>query len=299
MKRRNFMRFLEAKAYGSQLPGNPLFPRKELAFRWWLPVCALILVGLSFGGLATLLFGPYLKLTNVIVSGASTLSADDIAAKVQSELDRKRFYFVPNDQRFVFDVSQAESELISSFPLKSVSVQKQGDTLQVEIVEDIFMLAFRSGDEVFFLDPSGTIIRIADPVETATILVRLGEVAAPTDGQEVLANLQAGMPVLRAKTAGAHVVGDQVFDASLIENLIAFSDGLTALGVMPKEFISDDLALPWFTVSSNLDYAILFDASESVVTQLAVLQAVMRDEAILQAKPRYIDVRFGSRVFVR
>jgi len=294
------MRFFEAKAYGLQDPGNPLFPRKESSKKLWTIVCLLMAVALVIAGLAVLVYGPYLRLQTIEVTGTVILSPADIRNTLEQELTNKNFWIFPNDHRWFFATKNTELALAESYPLKSAVITQQGPTLHVAVKEDIFMIAFRSGEEVYFLDPNGLITRVAAPEEKAAVLVRIGAVPAPAAGEGGLAILQTDIPVLREKTATDHVVGDLVFNDVMIENIIQFGEGLRRLGTTPKEFVSDGLDLPWFAVTSDKDYLILFDALESVDTQLTVLEA-LTDEyfATQESLPRYIDVRFGTRVFIR
>ncbi len=293
------MRFFEAKAYGLQDAGNPLFPRKESFRKFWVIAGVAIAIVSTIVGLSMLVYGPYLRFQSIDVTGTVTLSTDELAMTVRQELATKNYWILPNDHRWFFDKSHTEIVLKDSFPLKSATIVKDGATLKVEVVEDVFMIAFRSGDLVYFLDPNGVIIREATPEEKATVLVRLGEVPAPAEGERGLAVLQTDTPVIREKTAIDHVVGDQVFNDVMIENIIQFGDGLRSLGTLPKEFVSENVELPWFAITSNKAYLILFDALENVDTQLTVLKTVTDEYFATQESPHYIDVRFGNRVYVR
>jgi cell division septal protein FtsQ len=294
------MRFFEAKAHGLQAPGNPLFPRKESSKKLWILVGILCLLAVIIAVGAAGVYGPYLSLREVKIEGAVTLSSDDLEAKVREQFSERRFLILPSDHRWFFNPRVSETALFENFPLKSAEIQKQGATLLVAIVEDISMVALRSGDDIYFLDPKGTVIRLAEGPEKAAVLVMIGEADAPGDGQGGLAVIQTDMPVIREKTATVHELGAQLFSESQIDNIIQFSEGLRQLGTRPKEFVSDSPELPWFAVTSDKEYLILFDANESVETQLAVLETVTEEYlATQEGKPRYIDVRFGTRVYIR
>ena len=291
------MRFFEAKAYGLHETSNPLFPRKETPRKIW-PLVAIVLVATAVvtAG-AGVVYGPYLSIQDVEVSGTVTLSPEEIGDKLQEQFSAKRFFVLPNSHQWFFDARSAEDALAASFPLKSVQVDKDGPTVHVTVVEDIFMVAFRSGDIVYFLDPAGKVIRVAEPNEATAVLVKVGATGPSELG---MAALNADMPVIREKTATEHAIEEEIFNEVMIENVIAFSDGLRSIGIKPIEFVSNDVKLPWFTVTIDKDYVILFDAMEDVDTQLAVLKTVLDERFATQEDlPRYIDVRFGTRVYVR
>lgn len=299
MRRRNFTRFFEAKAYGLHETSNPLFPRKENPKRIWPLLAVISFLAVIIGGLAFAVYGPYLRIESVKVDGAVTLSADDIERVVRDQLSLRNYGFLPNDHRWLFRTQQAKSRLLESFPLEFIDIETSGATARVVIEEDVFMVAFRSGDEVYFLDPTGKVLRAADPIEKATVLVKIGAVPYP-EGEGELAALHADMPVLREKNAATHQPGDQIFHEAIIENILVFSDELRVMGIDPTEYISDDVLLPWFTVTSDKEYTILFDATKDVGLQATVLKTVLDEHFATQEDlPGYIDVRFGTRVYVR
>ena len=296
------MRFFEAKAYGLHDTGNPLFPRKDepRSRRFWWILSAFMAFGCVLATFGALIYGPYLRVQSIVIVGAETQSPEDMTLKIEEQLLNKRWLILPNSHQWFFDTKAVEIMLPEYFPLKSVVAEKQGGVVTVTVVEDVFMVAFRSGDEVYLLDPTGKVLRVAEPAEKAAVLVKIGEVAPPAEGDGGLALLHADMPVIREKTATPHAVDDQIVDEDIIAGILAFSESLKSMGTTPKEFVSDDIALPWFAITSNRDYLILFDAAKSIDTQTAVLKTVT-DEflATQETPPRYVDVRFGTRVYLR
>lgn len=293
------MRFFEAKAYGLHDTSNPLFPRqREVARRWWPWLCLLMFISLGVGGLAALIYGPYLSIRTVEIFGTTTLHPEDLSLKVREGLSQKNFLILPNSHQWFFNTQRAEQTLLDNFPLKSAEVIKDGATVRVTVAEDIFLVALHAGDEVYLLDPSGKVLRVAEPAEKAAVLLKIGAVEAPADGQE-LAPLHNDMPVIRDKMETVRSTDEQLLDSEKIDNLIKFSEGLHKLGITSKEFVSDDLKLDWFAVTSDKDYLLLFDATKDVDEQLEVLKAIMDQFLVNDEKPGYIDLRFGTRVYVR
>jgi hypothetical protein len=80
---------------------------------------------------------------------------------------------------------------------------------------------------------------------------------------------------------------------------VAFDEGLRLLLIVPKEYETENVEAPWFTVRSDQPYAILFDAKQSTDEQLIVLKTVLDEYFATQQDSKYIDVRFGQRVFVK
>ncbi len=290
------MRFFEAKSYELHETSNPLFPRKENPRRRWPWVVAVVVMTLAITAGAGLVYGPYLSIETIEVTGTVTLNPEDISNKIQEQLDLKRLLILPNSHRWFFDAKGTEAILPQFFPLKSASIQKHGSTLRVDVIEDIFMVALRSGDNVYLIAPTGKVIRAAEPAEQAAVLEKVGATALSESAPAVI---HQDMPILREKNALARSSDDQVFTDTIIKNIIQFSDGLRAMGISPVEYVSDDTSLPWFAVTSDQAYLILFDATQNVETELTVLKTVLEERFTADELPSYIDVRFGNRVYVR
>jgi hypothetical protein len=274
MKRRNFMRFFEAKAYGLHETRNPLFPQKEPRARHWPMFVIAGVVILSCILLVALLFGPYLRLETISITGAATLPPEDLSATLKQELDTRRWLILPNSHRWFYDEEGSEAALMEAYPLKGAHIQTRGGVVEADIVEDIFLVGLNTGEQTLVLNTSGEIL--------AT------EVALPP-----------GAPLIKDKTAVAREPGDIVFTPEVIHGVITFQEGLQGQNIEPSEFVSDDPALPWFTVTSNKEYVILFDATRDIQEQLLLLKTVVDEYLTTQESPRYIDVRFGTRVYVR
>lgn len=293
------MRFFEAKSYGLHETSNPLFPRAPQKRRWWPIVTVILFLALSIAGLGVAVYGPYFNLTAVTIDGVVTLKVDDIRFQVEQEFANNNWLILPNRHQWFFNTKKAEADLSEHFPLASVQVTREGSTVHVTLVEDVFMVAFRSGEAVYFLDPTGIVLREATPEEKAAVLVKVGAVAAPADSQTILATLQADMPVLKDKTGAVYAPGDLVFSELKLDNILTFNAGLKNQGIYVHEFVSDDVQVPWFSITSDQDYLILFDAAKDPAEQLEVLAAVRQEYLTDTKHPSYIDVRFGTRVYVK
>lgn len=293
------MRVFAAKARGVNELSNPLFPRKPGFNKMWLGL------GAGLGILAVIIatfvviYGPYFKLSEVEVVGTISLSTDELRESLASDLKRQRFLILPNNHAWFFDKTAATENLLSTFPLKHAELLVVGSKVTLTVEEDITMVVLRSGEEVYFIDPSGKVLRVAEPDEKAAVLVEIGAVPAPEAGQGGMATLQPGFPTIRQKVATTYVENDQVFRAEVVSGVIAYNAALRAIGLHPNEFVSDDASLPWFAITSDQEYLILFDATNDIDTQVAVLQAVTNEYLTAEETPRYVDVRFGSRVFIR
>lgn len=269
------MRVFEAKAYGLHETRNPLFPVLTPSRRLWPMILAIVVLCLLVVGIWALAFGPYFRFQKIEVNGAVTLSPTEISAVVKQDLQRKKWLLLSNGQRWFYTQEGSEAMLMSSFPLESVNIVTHGNVIEITIVEDIFLVGLKINDQTLVLNTEGRVI-------------------------ESPANLPAEAPFIRDKTNSPRQVGDQVFAENTIAGVIEFTDGLRRAHIQPQEFVSDDPGLTWFTVTSDQDYVILFDASRDIAEQLQLLETILDEFLTTQdTMPSYIDVRFGSRVYVR
>ncbi len=280
MKRRNFMRFFEAKAYGLQDTKNPLFPSKDRR-----PVLLLVL-GLTalvlLGGMITLgwfIYSPNLRINSLAVNGLSLIPEAQVTTLAQAALDKQVFIF-PRDQVWFFKTDYLEAALMEGLPLKTVQVTRSKNALTIDITEGILAGSFRSGEVVYFLDKDGVIVREATAEEKA---------ALPSD-----------LPLITDVNTHTYAVGDSVFSTEEMAGAKAFHEGLLRLGITPTRFIAEDKKLSWLSAESDRPYAILFDSKKDINTQLLVLEAVLKKYVTPEVTPRhYIDVRFGEHAYVR
>ena len=277
MQRRNFMRIFEAKAYALHDTANPLFTPKARPLDRSLAL-GLILISLALVlTITAVVFGPYLSLKTIKITGYSSLNPETVSLVIKQQFNKKSWLILPNSHRWFFNLAKAEQELMGSFPLKSVELSKHGANLDIALIEDIFMLAFRAGNDTFILDRSGQLVRQAE-------------------GEEII---PPGIPMIRDKTGTPYELGSQVFSDTVISGIIDFDAGLRQQGIVPLEYVSDDTSLSWLAVTSNQGYLILFDATQPITTQLLALQTVRSKYLATQESPNYVDLRFGARVYTR
>ena len=291
------MRFFEAKEHGLQTTSNPLFPHKERRRTPWGIIIGVVVVTFAVAAVILAIFGPWLRVRTVTVSGNVTVPSSDIERVAREVATGNRFVVLPADHQWFIDEKKIEEQLRNAFPLKSLDVTTQGNTIQITVVEDVFMIALRSGDSVLFLDRMGKVMRETTPEEKAALLVRLGEAQAPSDIQ--LPVLNPAMPIIRDTGSRPRTVGEGVFSAEVMNNVVAFDEGLRKLSIVPSQYENENPEEPWFTVRSDKPYALLFDAEQDAAEQLAVLKTVLDEYFATQPEARYVDVRFGHRVYVK
>lgn len=130
------------------------FARRQWRRRWlvWRYVVALVLViALLATGAYAVWFSSWLDVEEVEVSGALTVSADDVRARAQIE-DGTPLARV--------DLGRAESRLRSLAIVKEVDVSRQWpDTVLIEVVERVAIAVVEIGGRLRGMDADGVVFR--------------------------------------------------------------------------------------------------------------------------------------------
>lgn len=270
------MRIFAAKSSGLPETGNPLFPKarssKTKILVW---AGSLTIISLVIAALAVVVYGPYFALAGVQVRGAETLDTQAITDRVKSYLGQRRLWLLPNNHVWFFNSGAVADDLKQNFNLAEINVSLQDKVVVVNIVENISTVALRSGEQTYLLDINGVVQRVASEEELDAILV------------------------LREKSARSHELGETLSSEEVVTGLVDFNIGLRQQGITSHEFVSDELGMSWFTITSDRSFVILFDAAKDTDEQLKILQAVILDLEKTKEQPRYVDLRFGSHVFLR
>lgn len=294
---RNFLQVFEAKSYDQEGAEKPLFRRRRRGRGIGKVV---LLLGLVLGGvgfLGWLVYGPKFRLSEIEIVGTTTLDSAALQEAVQEELGRYVFG-LPRNHQWLFSEDRLSQQLLHDFPLQAVTVEPQQKRLTVTVVEDVLVIALRSGEAIAFLDRGGKVLRLADPLEMVAVEARLGEITPTAEEQGTLPVLPTTLPIIRTDEPVSLELGAELYDDVVMENLIAMDSGLRVQGIQVKEYLTQDIDEPWFRVTSNLDYEIYFDAEHDIDEQLVLLHTVMGE---FEHEPplHYLDVRFGDRVFIR
>jgi hypothetical protein len=152
---------------------------------------------------------------------------------------------------------------------------------------------------VYLLNRDGKVIRTANENETKAILFKAGEIDLTVEEQAGLPELLTNMPILFDKLGHAYTVEQSIYTPEVIDNLIQFNSGLVNLDIQPQELIIEDSQLTWLAVNSDQPWQIYFEAGKNPQEQLTILKAILDDYFATQDSIKYIDVRFGNRVYVK
>jgi len=244
--------------------------KKYLARFLKLVVLVAILSGIIF-----LIRADFLKVKEVRVSGAETVSEADIKRVVEGYMEGNNYFVVPRSNIIFVGSSELESILQKKFPrLSSVDVSKQINHLDVKLVERSRDFLWCVGGECFLMDRTGLVFAKAAGAELEGKLIFEGGIA--------------GDPELK-----------QFVSFESLENFLKLVDSLESGGQkIEKVRIESDERM---IVKTELT-EIIFDPQEKKFEE-AGENALTIISDILQKNPaariQYIDARFGTKVFYK
>lgn len=288
-KQRNFLRLRHAKAHDDGTLKNPLFSKPTQSK--WLTAATIVL---AIIGVLTAIIGityiPFLSVTSIDLTGTTILKSGDIIQTAWSAVDAVPLPLVNKRSILFSPVQRVNNTLQSHFALESLTVNRTGQNIHIEIKEKVTTLALRTKEKTAFLDLSGAYIRDATAEESRAIDVLIGS-AEPTEG-ETLVPIQAEMPVILNTQNDA----DPKLPATSTTAILALEKALIGMGIQPKTYSIDGLAAPWTKVDTN-QYDIYFDLTRPVDDQVRMLAATLNQNTVTPTE--YVDVRFGAYVYVK
>lgn len=289
-KQRDFLRLRHAKAHVDGTLKNPLF--LKIKTPRWRVGAAVIFSGFT---IVTAIIGvtyiPFLQLGDVTVNGTVTLDPNQIQQKVTEHIARARLPFSSSTNIYFSRLNRLENAIMSEFPLQSVSIQRNGRSLNIEVTERVTTIALRTKEKTVMLDITGTYVRDATLEESRAIDIRIGTAAATPD--EIVMMLQPDMPVV-VNTQNEAVT--EVAQAAATA-YIALTEALPIHGMHAIALYIDGLDAPYVRIDTTAEYDIYADISfRSVEEQLQALHAVISANDFV-APQEYIDLRFGAYVY--
>lgn len=233
-------------------------------------------------------------ITALKVEGAKYIDAGQIVALAQNQLRESRLALLPQQVGAFFNVRKMRNELQKEFPFANwfVSKDSQG-AVSITVEERQAELVWQSKSKLFYLDSSGQAF--------AEVLSK--DQATGSDGSfQVIRHEISGdtLPLVQDEQGKLVNLGDRPITDDVIQFITSAAGTLGDLltkQASPVVNYSYDTATRRLTIRTVVGFDIYLSSDQSVDEQIDKIRAVIAQGITEKAGLRYIDVRFGQKVF--
>lgn len=274
---------------------NPFFPKrkgkKSRRGKFYLIfLLAIIIVGLYF-----LNNSQNFKIKNIEVKGNETISAQEIKAIVEKQLNKRHWLIFSQDNIFFFNARQAKKELNNIYFFEKLKIKRKFfDTLKVELKEKTSTIVWLTTQKKYYLDLDGIAIKEVQPQD---LVIQPGQ-----EGTEVVrvGLIQQSYPTVYDQSNSEVIIGKEVIKKELIDFIIELTETLKA---------NADFEISHYTINSPFSdqltlittegWQVHFKTTNSVSSQVNKLLLILRQKVEDRNKLEYIDLRFGEKIFYK
>lgn len=272
---------------------NPYFSQKQKSktpkrFKFYgFILIILIIVGLYFLNSAD-----QLQIKNVEISGNEYIGSQGIKSVVSEQLAKKRWLFFSQSNIVFFNKSSVKKELLGAYLLDELKIKKKyPDTLDIQVKEKISALVWATGEEKYFLDLNGVVIR---KITADDLIIQPGE----GESDIVRPEFSSGQyPIIYDQDNEPVTIGQPALTDELVDFIIALSEEL-------KETADFDIA-HYKTTQHPLEIILItkegwearFKTDSSAKDQAELLSQILIEKVKNRSELEYIDLRFEGKVF--
>lgn len=269
------------KDYQSKNLKNPFYRKKEKGrgskFWKWLFVGSIaVLASLIWFFLAS----PFWKIENVVVSGLTRMSDQEIKNLIFSRSENTRMLMFTESNYFLFQTESAKQEILDKYNFSDLSIKKKlPRTIELKINERPYSFIYRQGSEHFYCSSEGYIIKEipVSPEDFSKYFILENKSDSVSIGEKNKLNLK----------------DDYLnFILNLNSILLGYAD-------LPIEKFVIDQELNSVIVKFKDGPAVYFSTKNDGLEQVQNL-ALVKKEKIKDnfSKTNYIDLRYGSKIFI-
>ncbi len=302
LKRRNFLRDQSIRSYSGDRFRNPYFQKGSPWTKWKILGLIILLFGTIIGGFSFLIFGPWLKITTSKIDGLTTVPQSEVEAMVNQKLAAKRLYFLPNDQRWLFDADELTTELNERFHFSSLTIKIEKDTLSITAEERISAVAWQTGDHYFLLGLNGQPTIELDVLTINTLRTRqqiepMNINPAVSDRAPLI--LAPSMPIITDLSAVPLSLETLAIKPEFVQTIIDWDTMIRRGQLQPTSYEIETPGTLWLAMKTTNGPKVLFDLSAPVEEQGRALEVILAQYTDQLSDLKSIDVRFGNNVFVK
>jgi hypothetical protein len=289
---RNFLRLRHAKAHDDGTLKNPLFLKIKTP-RWRIGAAVVGGIVAFTAACIGATYIPVLQLQTVAVHGTITLSPEDIEHVVRNHIASARLPLCSRTNVYFTRLASLEDDVMTRFPLQSVTITRQGQMLDIALLEKVTTIALRTKEKTVMLDVTGAYVRDATAEESRAIDIRIGSATPAPD--ELIITLQPDMPIIM----NAHNDSITALSASSTAVFIALAQQLPINGMHATAFYIDGLDAPFVRIDTTEGYDLYVDIGlRTVEEQMKALHTIVTAEGFVPPS-KYIDLRFGAYVYMK
>jgi hypothetical protein len=297
MPRRNHFRQRQQRRYKRGAYRNPFLQKTQKlklsgAKKIVLPI--LIVFG-SFILLFLLFSHDVFNYHRVEILGTEYIDKMALETLISDYASERSLLFFKQQNQFLFKETVLTEQLLETFALANVELSTREDVIYIQLTERTSNLIWISNAAAYVSDLNGVISRELD-LETLSLAFETTDVTSlPKKLQQI-----RELPRLYDLNNVPVTLGSQVLKEIEAENILRLHDGLDDLGISFERTEIDRLAGKWMRIVTTDGFAILFDASGDIESQLKNLDVVLREEVgESRGGLQYIDLRFGDRVYYK
>ncbi|MDD5109649.1 MAG: hypothetical protein PHI63_00350 [Patescibacteria group bacterium] len=242
-------------------------------------------------------FGPIvsrLPLAEVKIEGLKLIESSKVIDVVRQQMEARRWLVLPQRLSVFFNVREARDRLVSEFPFANWFVEKTLlGGVSVAVQERTPVLVWNGGGNLFYLDNQGIAfaevssdqVSMVSTGATTIIRHKVGAEQTPVVTDESNRELHLGDQPATAEVLGAI----EAVVHAMQEGIVPLMPTITGYRLEPST--------GKLTLETSAGYVIYLDLASSLDEQLGKLTSVLGQGIGKRTGLRYIDVRYGQKVF--
>ncbi len=320
-KRRKFLSRKKYHGYHKKNFRNPFFSTQIRKTPSRLKkIYKYLLIGGTVLILYILFFSPLFKINKIEINGTQMINPQDIQSVAIEQLNKKRLILFPQDNFFFLSKGQLEERINTKYALKNLELKKRRKKLIINIEEKVSGIVWVTGEQYFFADLEGTIIREIPTDELDTILAYIypdryqinsldivtesdeptTEVDIDSASGEPETKLSYHLPICINEDATPVSVGSEILSNDMINSIILLGDKLAVNTEFDVNHFSFQSASSfWLKVLTEQGIDLYFDTTRSIDDQITNLITVVDQNIDNLSAIQYIDLRFEDKVYYK
>jgi len=269
------------KDYQSKNLKNPFFRKKEKKKtgnfkKYFLVLILILIIAVAWFFLASSVW----RLKNIVVEGLTRIDSSEIKNIAWSREDNRRWLFFKESNFFLFQADALQEEILDKYNFANLEIKKKiPGTISIKISERPYAFIFQEGSTYLYASNDGYVIKEA--------------VVSPEDMSKyfILENKSSSISINEKNKIT--LKDDYLnFIFSLNQLLSAYQD-------LPIEKFIIDQELNSVIVKFINGPAVYFNVKDDLNKQVEYLSLVKKEKIGDNFnKTNYIDLRYGSKIFI-